>query len=145
MTEAVALLAWLSCLEESHISFLFNHQLSLSVIGEPVIFCVWAWCPLLVLAAWQTLRALLALPSLGNASLARPQLGHTFQGWPPHGGVGCTCSSPLVCLFSVWKSTTPQHRFFCPPVSMSSCWKPAFWRNSFIYLRCAVSIGCTCS
>lgn len=50
-------------------------------MGELVILCVWTSHPLPVLAAWQTLSALLGLPSLGNAPLAHPQLGNPCQWW----------------------------------------------------------------
>lgn len=65
-------------------------------MGELVIFHVWTSSPLPVLTAWQTLSALLGLPSLGNSSLARPQLDNTSKGRPHRCGVDCTCSSLLV-------------------------------------------------
>lgn len=72
MTEAVALLAWLSCLEESHISFLFNHQLSLSVIGEPELICDRRACHILCLSMVSSAGAGCMANPEGTAGPAKP-------------------------------------------------------------------------
>lgn len=64
--------------------------------------------------------------------------------WPQHRGVDW---SPLLCLFSVSMGATLQCRLFSGPLfarvhALKACCLKTF---SFISLKCAVSIGCTCS
>lgn len=101
--------------------------------GGPVIFCVWARCPLLVPAAGQT-KGTASPAKPYNASLAHPQLPHTCQGSHPM-GVLAEHAAPCWSVSSVF-GRAQLHRSCCPPASMSSSWKPAFSRRSLLFKMC---------
>lgn len=106
-------------------AYLWQESLSYSV-SEHGVLC---WCQL-----HGKLRALLALPSLAMPHWPIHSWATLVRGGHPM-GVLAACAAPCWSVSSVF-GRAHLHRFFCPPPSMSSHWKPAFSRNSHLFKMC---------